>query len=237
MKPKSLKILRIITAVCAALYLAVILSSFFDDELSSLNLFGSLFLFLFFLVGVGLSWTRVKITAVIFMVWTSGIWIVDFIVNRGRDTGMLSIMAVPVLVLGALFLLEWFKASTTPQPSIEQQWKFALRVLLVNYAVLYTIVVISEITAGKHVDYFSMPFILFPVLLLVFLLGFASSWKREFQAGLIFLFWYAILIYGTVSYSEFRNSGPWIGFGIVILLQGIFYIKNYLSFKSLNKPT
>jgi len=63
-------------------------------------------------------------------------------------------------------------------------------------------------------------------LLLLFLLGFVLSWKREFQAGLIFLFWYALMLYGTIAYSEFRESGPWILFGFPIFLQGLFYIKN-----------
>ena len=184
------------------------------------------------MAGFALSWTKEKMAGIIFMIWNAGIWIYDLYLNRGRDSGMFCIMAVPVLVIGALFLLQWYKTSGTPQPSIQQQWKFILRILLINYAVLYAIVVITELTAGKQLDYFSIPFILFPLLLLFFLMGFALSWKKEFQAGLIFLFWFAVLLYGTIAYSVFRDSGPWIVFGIPILIQGLFYIKNHLSFKS-----
>ena len=239
MKSKSIKTLQIIAGVYSALYLTGIASSFFDGELSFLNLNDNLFILLFFIfmAGFALSWTKEKMAGIIFMIWNAGIWIYDLYLNRGRDSGMFCIMAVPVLVIGALFLLQWYKTSGIQQPSIQQQWKFILRVLLINYAVLYAIVVISELTVEKPVDYYSLPFIIFPLLLLVFLSGFAISWKKEFQAGFIFLFWYAIMLYGSIVYLEFRNSGPWIIFGIPILLQGLFYIKNHLGFKSLYKPT
>ena len=234
MKPKSTKILQIITGLYAALYLTGILSSLIDGELSFLKLVDNLFiaLFLIFMIGFALSWTREKMAGIIFMVWNSGVWIYALFLFRERDSGMFCIMAVPVLVIGSLMLLQWYKTTGTPQPLIQQQWKFILRILLINYAVLYAIVVITELTAGKQLDYFSIPFILFPLLLLFFLMGFALSWKKEFQAGLIFLFWFAVLLYGTIAYSVFRDSGPWIVFGIPILIQGLFYIKNHLSFKS-----
>ena len=113
-----------------------------------------------------------------------------------------------------------------PRPSKQQQWKFMLRLLLINYAVLYAIMVFSDLTHGEHLYFYNLPAILFPLLLLVFLVGFAISWKSEYQAGLIFLFWYLLVLFGTIFYSEFRHSGPWIVFGLTIFFQGIFYI-NY----------
>ncbi len=76
-------------------------------------------------------------------------------------------------------------------------------------AVLYTIVVISELSSENTYNYSSLPFILFPLMFLVFLIGFIFSWKWELQAGFIFLLWYAILFTGSVIYFEFRDSGPW----------------------------
>ena len=234
MKSKSTKILQIITGIYAALYFTGVVSSFIEGDLSFLKLVDNLFiaLFLIFLIGFALSWTREKIAGIILMIWNAGAWIYDLYLARGHDSGMFCIMAVPVLVIGSLMLLQWYKTTGRPQPLIQQQWKFILRILLINYAVLYAIVVITELTVGKPLDYFSIPFILFPLLLLFFLMGFALSWKKEFQAGLIFLFWFAVLLYGTIAYSVFRDSGPWIVFGIPILTQGLFYIRNHLSFKS-----
>ncbi len=233
MKTKSTRTLRIITGVCAILYFAGITISFFERELSFQNLIDnlSLILLLIFLAGFAFSWTSEKMAGIILMIWNAGVWIYDLIITRGQDSGMLSIFAVPVMVIGALFLLQWYKTIKVPVSSEQQQWKFILRVLLINYAVLYAIVVLSELFRGKPVDYFSLPFILFPLLLVIFFGGFVISWKMEFQAGFIFLFWCAILIFGSIAYFEFRDSGPWILFGIPILLQGIFYLKQHYQYR------
>lgn len=117
-------------------------------------------------------------------------------------------------------------------PSEKQQWKYVLRVLIINYAVLYGIAVFSDLSFGKGVDYFSLPYIIFPLLLLIFLVDFLLSWKREFYAGLIFLFWCVVYILGSIVYPEILKAGPWIICGIPILLQGLFYIKNHYEFRT-----
>jgi hypothetical protein len=233
MKSKSLRYLRIIAVIYAAMYLTVIVSSFYNRELSFHKFKDTLFfvLFIIFLSGIVLLWTKERISGIIFMVWNAFIWIFDLQLTIGDDSGMISILTVPVMVIGALLYLEWYKNSRNTQQSVPYQWKFILRVLLINYGALYTIVVISELSSEKTYDYFSLPFILFPLMFLVFLIGFVFSWKWELQAGLIFLIWYAILFTGSVIYFEFRDSGPWIMFGVPIFLQGLFYIKNYLWYK------
>ncbi|HOU03038.1 MAG TPA: hypothetical protein PLL94_13315 [Bacteroidales bacterium] len=233
MKLRTAKTLQILTGIYLVLYVIGIVSSLLNSELSFLNLSDNLFLLLFliFISGFVLCWKQEKIAGIILMIWNAGIWAYGLFLNRHQDGGMFCVMAVPVLVLGTLLILRWYKSSVSPQPSVQQQWKFILRVLLINYLVLYIIVVISEITNGKHTDYFSLPYILFPMLLLIFCTGFILSWKREFLAGLLFIFWYAILTLGSVTSFEFRGSGPWILFGVPILLQGLFYIKNHFQYK------
>jgi hypothetical protein len=231
---KSTRILKILIIVYAVLYLAAIVSSLFDKELSFTEIKDILFLLLFVMLsaGIGLLWKREKTAAILFMVWNTGIWITDLYLGSGEDRGMLSVMAVPVMVVGALLLLERYKSCGTQQPSVPEKWKYILRVLLINYAVLYSIVVVSELYHGELRDYYRLPFILLPVIFLVFILGFAFSWKREFHAGIIFLAWYAILFMGSAIWHELGDSGPWILFGIPVLLQGLFYIKNYLWYKT-----
>lgn len=234
MKSKSLRNLRIMTGLYAVLYLTGIVISIYNSELSFQRSIDILFLFLFllFLSGIPFLWRRVRVAGIIFMVWNAGIWILDLGPGRGNDSGMPSIMAVPAMVIGSFLYLEWYKTFRNPQSSVASNWKFILRVLLINYSVLYTIVVISEQFSDKIYDYFSLPFVLFPILFLVFIIGFIFSWRREFQAGWIFVLWYIILFAGSVGYFEFRDSGPWIMFGIPLLLQGLFYIKNHLWYKS-----
>jgi hypothetical protein len=231
---KSTRILWILIIVYFVLYLAAIVISFFNKELSfaGMNYILFLLLFVIFIAGFIMLWIREKTAAILLMVWNTGIWIHDLCLGSGQDRGMISIMAVPVMIVGALLLLERYKSSGTQTPSVPNQWKYILRVLLINYAILYSIVVISELIHREPHEYFSVPFILFPVIFLVFILGFALSWKWEFYAGIIFLAWYAILLLGSVIWYKLGDSGPWILFGIPILLQGLFYIKNYLWYET-----
>ncbi len=160
------------------------------------------------------------------MIWNTVVWISDLYLNRPeQDYSMLSAMASFFMVIGAFFVLEWYKTSKATESSKKQLWEFILIVLLINYAVLYSIVVFSELSVGETVNYLSFPFIIYPLLLLIFFMGFLSSWKKEIFAGYVFLFWFAILIYANVAYSEILNLGPWAAFGLPVLLQGIFYIK------------
>ena len=232
MKSKSKKTLLIATGLYALLYIAGMLTSVFKGEFSLSNPIDNYFLVLsiVFMAGFVLSWTNEKIAGMFFLVWNAGIWIFDFYLSRSADSGMIIVLALPVLLIGSLFLLEWYKTAKTPKPREQQEWKFTLRILLINYAVLYAIVVFSDLSIGASVDYLNLPFILYPLLLILFLGGFVLSWKKEFYAGFIFLIWYAILFLGFVTYADFLRSGPWIIAGIVILFQGIIYIKHHFKY-------
>ena len=151
--------------------------------------------------------------------------------ERQDDYSMGSAMASYFMFIGAFFFLEWYKTSKVTVPSQQQQRRFILRVLLINYAVLYSIVVFSELSVGEPVNYFSFPFIIYPLLLLIFLVGFLLSWKREFLAGYIFLFWFAVLLFANIAFPVILHLGGWAAFGLPILLQGIYYIKNHNRYR------
>ena len=238
MRTKSTRTLQILASVGAALYLLFIAMTIFHDSYPIFNPFDlKEALLLIFIAGFALAWTNKKMTAgIILMIWNAVIWIGELYLDRPEmDYGMLSAMASYFMFIGAFFLLEWYKTSKATVPSQQLQWKFILRVLLINYAVLYSIVAFSELSVGEPVNYFSFPFIIYPLLFLIFLVGFLLSWKREFLAGYIFLSWCAILIFANVAYSEISTLGGWALFGLPILLQGIFYIKNHNRFRHKKK--
>jgi len=237
MKSKSTKSLQIITGVYALLYFALIANAFFQGWGSYLSLFGILWLvfLIIFMVGFALTWTRKKLSGIIFMIWNAGVWIFALIFrlqNDNNDIAVIGIMAFPVMVIGALFLLEWYKTSEATVPTVQKQWKYILRILLINYAVLYGIAVLSELLFGKPVDYFSFPYIILLLLLLIFLGGFVLSWKNEFLAGFIFLFWFVVYFWGS-TYQIFQE-GVWI-FIVPMLFQVMFYIKNHYEFRPKKK--
>ncbi|MEN8116101.1 MAG: hypothetical protein ABFS16_03940 [Bacteroidota bacterium] len=226
-KSRSTRTLQILTSVGAVLYLLFIAMTIFFDSYPIFNPF-DLYeaLLLIFIAGFALAWMNKKLAAgIIFMIWNAVIWISDLYLNRPeQDYSMLSAIASYFMFIGAFFLLEWYKTSKAAVPSQQQQWKFILRVLLINYVVLYSIVVFSELSVGEPVNYLSFPFVIYPLLLLIFLVGFLLSWKKELFAGYIFLFWFAILIVANIAFSEILHLGGWAAFGLPILLQGIFYI-------------
>jgi hypothetical protein len=234
MKTRLTRTLQGLTILGAVLYLFFIAMTVFHDSYPFFRPFGlKEALLIIFIAGFALSWMNKKMAAgILFIIWNAGVWIDDLYLDRPEmDYSMISAMASYFMVIGALLLLEWYKTSKATKPSQKQQWKFILRVLLINYAVLYSIVVFSELSVGEPINYLSFPFIIYPLLLLIFLLGFLLSWKWEFLAGYIFLFWCALLIYANVAYSEISTLGGWALFGLPILLQGIFYIKHHYEFR------
>lgn len=229
-KTKSTKTLQILLSVGAVLYMFFIAMIIFYDKYPIFNPFDLEEALLFvFIAGFAFAWMNKKMaTGIILMIWNAGVWITTlYLVERQDDYAMGSAIASCFMVIGAFFLLEWYKTSKATVPLQQQQWKFILRVLLINYAVLYSIVVISELSVGEPVNYLSFPFIIYPFLLLIFLVGFLLSWKKEYFTGYIFLLWFAILILANVVFSEILHLGGWAAFGLPILLQGIFYIKNH----------
>ena len=153
MKSKSNKTLQIITGIYAVLYFALIANAYIKGYVSFSNLAHNLLLvlLLIFLAGFILSWTKKKIAGIILMIWNAGVWIYNLCLYREDDGGMF--MGVPIIVIGALLLLEYYKTTQATVPSEQQQWKYLLRVLLLNYAVLYGIVILSELSSGKGVDF------------------------------------------------------------------------------------
>lgn len=226
--------LKILTSIGALLYCAINAMMIFYDNYPIFKPFGLLEgLLIIFIVAFVLAWANKYLAAgILFMIWNTIVWLSDLYFFRAQDYSMLSALASYFMFCGAFFLLEWYKTKNEIVPSKQQQWKFILRVLLVNYIILYTIVVFSEITVGEPVNYLTFPYILYPIMFLIFLMGFLISWKREVLAGYIFLLWFVVLIFANVAYSQISTLGGWALFGFPLLLQGIFYINNHYKLKN-----
>ena len=231
MKSVLTKILQIITGIFGILYYGDLLMSSFRGDFSfiSLNENIVILLFLIFILGFVLSWKWVNIAGIIIMIWYLGVWINGDFIDRSGG-GMDIVLAAPAIYLGALMLLQWYRNSGSPKPSPQQQWRFVLRVFVLNYG-LYYIILIFEDIINFTFDLFRIPDIIFPILLCVFLTGFLLSWKHELYAGIVFVIWYVIVLFGTFMYPEFTHKGPFAFIGFVVLLQGLFYIFYHLKYK------
>ena len=170
-------------------------------------------------------------TGILLMILNTGIWINGLFIHREREMDI--ILAVPVLLIGVFLFLGWYKESREPRPVKSQNWKFALSVLLVNYLVLYLIYMISDLLFRAAIDLLSVPGIILPLLLGLFITGFILSWKHELYAGIFFLLWYFLIIFGQFRYRELLHRGPCMLLGITIFIHGILYL--YYHFRIIPK--
>lgn len=169
------------------------------------------------------------ISGTLLMIINLCIWINGLFIHRER--GMDIIIALPLLIAGAFLLLGWYKTSAIPQTTKSQRWKFMLSVLLINYLVLYFIYMISDIIFCAAIDFLSVPGIILPVLLGLFITGFILSWKYELYAGVFLILWYLLVLSGQLKYAEILHRGPYFFLGLSIFLHGIFYLYYYFRIK------
>ena len=226
--------LKILVSIGALLYFAGIAMTIVHDNYPIFRPFSAYEgLLIIFIVGLVLAWGNKFLAAgILFMIWNAMVWVSDLYFFRAQDYSMLSALASYFMFCGAFLILQWHKIDKEKVSLSKLQWKFLLSVLLINYAILYVIVIFSEITVGEPVNYLTFPYIIYPLMFFIFLLGFLLSWEKELIAGYIFLFWFVILIYANVAYSEITTLGGWALFGFPLLLQGIFYIKNHYKLKA-----
>jgi len=163
------------------------------------------------------------------MILNTGIWINGLYIHR--ETGMDVILAVPLFIIGAFLLQSWYKTYGAAKTTKPQRWKFILSVLLINYLVLYFIYIIAEIIFSPAIDFLGIPGIILPLLLGFFITGSILTVSHEFYAGIFFIIWYILVLFGQFRYVEILNRGPYIIIGIVIFIHGIFYIYYYFRIK------
>lgn len=232
MKTIRNKILQIFTAIYGVVYFIGFIIPFFTREMSLSNTedITVLIAFLFFFCGFIISWFNEKIGGYLLQAWVVLIWALGLFF--WPDADMVMLLAVPIMVIGVFLNRKNYLKHNNYTPGTQKDWKYTLQLFLHNYVILYLIVVVSDLLHAKNFDYLSMPFILFPLLLVLFIAGVALSYRKELIAGIIFLVWYIIVIFGSVSYYDFYNKGPWFVFGITILLHGILYLVYHFKFKT-----
>jgi hypothetical protein len=152
----------------------------------------------------------------------TGLWINGMFINRPRGTDIM--LGLPLLVGGAFLILGWYRSTRLPYPSRSREWKFILGLLMVSYLVFYLMYIISETVFWSAIDLMSIPGIILPLLLGLFLTAFILSWKNEFAAGICLILWYALVLFGQFRYTELLQRGPYLLIGIILFIHGILYL-------------
>jgi len=144
---------------------------------------------------------------------------------------MALVLSAPAILIGVFFIRNGYRAKGKYPVTKPQQWKFVLQLLLICNSSLYLLSIIFELTKSSPLDYSMAPGTIILGAMALFIIGFYTSWKSELVAGLVFILWYAVIIFTTFQYFEFANRGPSGLFGISILIQGFLYIYYYFKLK------
>jgi len=202
--------------------LPVLMGSYTADKFENISV---LTMFFLFTIGLLFSWFNEKIGGLLFQVWYLGIWVLGFFF--WPDAGMVIVLSAPILFIGIFMYQNYFKNAAKKRLTKQQIQRHLLDVLILNYAILYSVVAVPELILDLN-KYIPFPMLLFPGLYLLFVIAFIFSWKKEKLAGILLIIWYLIVAVATAMYPNFANEGPLVAMGIPVLIQGInlaFYKK------------
>ena len=218
------------------------------DELESImslvEIYTVPFAFLIFAIGVVIAWFNEKVGGMILLIWHFTVWL--FSMYLWPQAGMVLILIFPILYLSAFLILNWYKRHVTKYTQPINQWKLVLNILMINYAVIYLLVVIAEIIPKlfgvvlrqdpavlNNWNYNTKEIIILIALFVLFLISYLSTLKFRYLSGILLVLWFVLLGYLGLTSFNFLNSGPWLIFSLPILFQGILYIILHFKEKKL----
>jgi hypothetical protein len=222
------KALKLLTSGYLAVYFAGIVIGLVqhDISISKTDDLLVILVFFFFTAGYITSWLNETAGGIVMQLWHLAIWILGLFV--WSDSGII-LLGFPVLIFGVLLNLSAYNKSAGGKRPDKEQWKFAFRLLLVNYTVLYFVIILSDLLTKNLPDLMSWPFIIFPVLLIIYITGSILSWINAMVSGILFIIWYLTIVTLTILSPDFSSNGPYALMGFPLLLQGMLYIKQKIN--------
>lgn len=242
---KSSRLLKVFLVAYGAVYIAMLVQSLLPTEEIGSDIVGAIICLLVYFIGVGLAWFNKKAAGIILMIQYFMIWILAYTV--WHQAGLALALTLPVLIMGAFLYRNWYVENTEKYRTNPNARILLLDVLLLNYSVIYLFVILysfiqkfSSIQFFKDnpihqlyekISYLSATGFLLVLAILVYIAGLVVLKKNRLISGVLFVVWYAIVVVLTFTSPAFSRTGPWIAFGVMILINGILYIKDYLELK------
>ena len=229
-------VLEILLGIYAFAYLAIFIIPLFTSdasghEVSLVELITVPLAFVIFLIGFAFCWYDEKIAGIILLIWHFMVWMLALF--AWEMAGMVLVLIFPVLILAVLLIQNWYIHYDKSFRDLSKQWKLVLQILLINYTALYFLVILSGIIQPPTWwNFMTDPAVILIVALTIFLIGFALTWNKEMIAGILLIIWYGIVVFTSINYVEFANSGPASLLGTTVLIHGFLYIIYHLKFKS-----
>lgn len=123
-KIKSTILIQYLALGYFALYILFIISGSFGGSFPDLNAegIGVYSLFLLFIVGLVFSWIDRLTTGIILFIWNIGMWFIESVlVKEGGGFGIIA--GVPLIVLGAFFILKGIEEKGGVKLNQKESWK------------------------------------------------------------------------------------------------------------------
>ena len=98
-----------------------------------------------------------------------------------------------------------------------------LLTLTTIYGVLYAAVIVGFLITETPIKEISLEGIIVSIAIIIFFIGYYYSWKNELIAGIIFIFWWAIMWYLGLFVAE-TDRGAGVVMGVPMFIIGILYI-------------
>jgi len=239
--------LRIITLVYCVLYFGgfifpILIGDSDISEMSKVELYTVPLAFFVFLTGTIYIFKNEKVGGIIILFWHFLVWCFSLLL--WPDAGMVLVLIFPMIFPAIFMIRNWYIKNYESYKSEKlSRWKLTLRIFLINYTLVYLLVVFSntaprifgwnlatgvdDLQVWSYSSFLGLSLI-FALALYIF--GFVISWRSELMAGIIFIVWYLIILFLSLSFPEFANSGPAMYSGLTILVQGVLYVVYYYIF-------
>lgn len=190
--------------------------------------------FLLFLVGAVYVHFNERTGGIILLVWHFVVWFLSMFF--WNEAGMVLILIFPMLFPPIFLIRNWYIRNDTAYQASLMKWKLVLKILLINYAAIYLIIIASEIVQKAfHIplrndlnnsttwDYSLLESGILFFELGLFMAACILSLRHKRIAGLLLIIWYIIIVLSCQQFFEIGNSGPWILFSVPLIIQGVLY--------------
>lgn len=237
MKKSKFNILALLVAIYGVLYLLEIIGPLFNSEIrshtNSTEQVTVIFAFILFLAAAIYAWFDKMKAGILLMVWHFIVWAFASLI--WKDAGMVLLLIFPMLFPAVFLVKQWYVETIDFYKPEFRQWKLVLRLLLINYAAIYLLTILSDIvprlfgwpSPNGILNVWSYASALGVMLIfnaILFFVAFIVSWKSELITGILLIVWYIIVGVLVQQSPVFANSGPWEYLGLPIMVQGIFYV-------------
>ena len=217
--------LQILTFIYILFYIIYITNSIgIQDFSANPEVYGMFVLFILFLVAFVFTWFNKLLAGILFLTWNAGIWIEELFFVEHEEFYLI-ISGLPIIVLGTFFVLKGIEYKKGQRLTANEKWRESLTTLTITFTVLYSLVIIQDLSGNLQISYFHPPGIFLILLIAVYFTGFVLSWKYEFYAGILFIIWYIGVFILFKSDLVISNYGPWNFAGFVVFLNGYFFIR------------